>query len=56
MVWYLFTSISELPTLETGLTGKIHFNANGDRIAEYALKALDPATLEMQVGVRVAFG
>ncbi|XP_077501085.1 atrial natriuretic peptide receptor 1-like [Amblyomma americanum] len=31
-----------------GLTGKIHFNANGDRIAEYALKALDPATLEMQ--------
>ncbi|XP_037283872.2 atrial natriuretic peptide receptor 1 [Rhipicephalus microplus] len=31
-----------------GLTGKIHFNANGDRIAEYALKALDPTTLEMR--------
>ncbi|XP_064468524.1 atrial natriuretic peptide receptor 1-like [Ornithodoros turicata] len=31
-----------------GLTGKIHFNANGDRIAEYALKDLNPYTLEMQ--------
>lgn len=40
---------TQVYSYSTGLTGMLHFNKNGDRMAEYAINDLNPDTGEMEV-------